>query len=106
MLRRQAERNGDKTLASFGDFSLSFRDALGLAARSAGLLAEAGVGRGDRVAVMCSNREEFVALLLGCGWLGAVIVPINTASRGSQLRHFLENSGARLLVMETEFLPA
>ena len=106
MLRRQAERFGDKTLARFENFSLTFRDALDLAARSAGRLAEAGVGRGDRVAVMCSNRQEFVALLLGCGWLGAVIVPINAASRGSQLRHFLENSGARLLAIETDFLPA
>ena len=106
MLRRQAEKFGGKMLAGIGDFVLSFRDAPDVAARSAGLLAQAGVGPGDRVAVICSNRKELVELFLGCGWLGAVIVPINTASRGAQLRHVLENSGARLLAVQSEFLPA
>ncbi len=106
MLRRQAEKFGGKVLVGIGDFVLSFRDAPDVAARSAGLLAKAGVGPGDRVAVICSNRKELVELFLGCGWLGAVIVPINTASRGAQLRHVLENSGARLLAVQAEFLPA
>jgi carnitine-CoA ligase len=106
MLGRQAEKFGGKVLVSIDDFALSFRDAPDLAARTAGLLAKAGVGPGDRVAVICSNREELVELFLGCGWLGAVIVPINTASRGAQLRHFLENSGARLLAVQAEFLAA
>ncbi len=106
MLRQQAEQFATKTLVSFEDNSLTFAEALDLARRSAGLLAQAGIGRGDRVAVMCSNRMELVALLLGCGWLGAVIVPINTASRGNQLRHFLANSGARLMAIQVEFLQA
>lgn len=106
ILQRQAARHGSKTLLRIGDSTLSFAQAPEQAARAAGLLASAGVGTGDRVAVMCSNRQEFVALLLGCGWLGAVIVPINTASRGLQLRHILENSGARLLAIQADFLPA
>jgi carnitine-CoA ligase len=106
MLRRQGEKFGRKVLVGIDDFALSFRDAPDAAARSAGRLAQAGVGTGDRVAVICSNRKELVELFLGCGWLGAVIVPINTASRGAQLRHFLENSGARLLAVQAEFLSA
>ena len=42
---------------------------------------------------MAGNRIEFMSLVLGCGWLGAVVVPINTASRGMQLQHILANSG-------------
>lgn len=105
MLERQAIRFGDKALVRIGETVWSFGEAPALAARAAGMLAKAGVTAGDRVAVICSNRPEFVALLLGCGWLGAVIVPINTASRGAQLRHMLENSGARLLAIQSEFLP-
>jgi crotonobetaine/carnitine-CoA ligase len=66
-------------------------------------LQAAGIGTGDRVAIICSNRIELLGLLIGCGWLGAVAVPINVASRGAQLQHILANSGARLLVMEPEF---
>ena len=54
----------------------------------------------DRVAIICSNRIEFLEILLGCAWLGAIAVPINVASRGPQLQHILSNCGARLLVME------
>ena len=104
MLSRQAERFGDKTLLQIGEHSLSFDQCQDLAARLAGALAGAGIVRGDRVAVICSNRIELIALLLGCGWMGAVLVPVNTASRGAQLQHVLSNSGARLLVAETSFL--
>ncbi len=106
MLARQAERFGDKTLLQIGENTLSFVQCHDLAARMAGALSEAGIKRGDRVAVICSNRIELLALLLGCGWLGAVLVPVNTASRGAQLQHVLGNSGARLLAVESTFMPA
>ena len=58
---------------------------------------------GDRVAIICSNRIEFLEVVLGCAWLGAIAVPINVASRGPQLQHILSNCGARLLVMEAAY---
>jgi carnitine-CoA ligase len=103
MLARQAQRHGDKPLASAGDVSWTFAETAVAAARTAGTLSAAGVAAGDRVAIICSNRIELLGLLLGCGWLGAVAVPINVASRGPQLQHILTNSGARLLVMEPAF---
>jgi carnitine-CoA ligase len=103
MLAGQAERHGDRPLVSAGDANWSYAETAAAAARIAGTLHAAGVGAGDRVAIICSNRIEFIGLLLGCGWLGAAAVPINVASRGPQLQHILTNSGARLLVMEPEF---
>jgi carnitine-CoA ligase len=106
MLTRQARRYGNRPLLLAGDISISFAEAVPLAARFAGTLANVGVRPGDRVALMCGNRAEFIESFLGCAWLGAVAVPINTASRGPQLAHFLQNSGARLLIIEVEFLDA
>jgi carnitine-CoA ligase len=103
MLARQADRHGDKPLASAGDACWSYAETAAAAARIAGTLRAAGIGAGDRVAIICSNRIELISLLIGCGWLGAVAVPINVASRGPQLQHILANSGARLLVVEPEF---
>ncbi|OZI39261.1 ATP-dependent acyl-CoA ligase [Bordetella genomosp. 1] len=80
--------------------TLRFGDAPAQAARWAALLAAQGIGRGDRVAVMAGNRIEFVSMVLGCAWLGAVVVPINTASRGLQLEHVLANSGCALMVAD------
>jgi crotonobetaine/carnitine-CoA ligase len=105
LLQRQAAQFPAKDLIRIGDLRLSYAAAPDFAARSAGALAQAGVQQGDRVAVMCNNRAEFVTLMLGCGWLGATLTPINTAARGAQLQHVLDNSGARLLVIEAELLP-
>ena len=106
MLQAQAQKFGAKMLVQSGDQSWSFAEAVELAARSAGRLQTAGIQAGDRVALICENRPEFIEVFLGAAWLGAILVPINTASRGLQLRHILENSGARLLVLEAALLGA
>jgi carnitine-CoA ligase len=104
MLQAQAQKFGAKPLVQAGEQSWSFAEALDLAARSAGRLQAAGVAPGDRVALICENRPEFIEVFLGAAWLGAILVPINTASRGLQLRHILENSGAKLMVIEAALL--
>lgn len=106
MLRRQAALYGDRRLVEIGDQAWSFAETLDMAARFGGTLQAAGIGRGDHVAVMCGNRLELLAVYLGCGWIGAVTVPINTASRGAQLAHILANSQAKLLVVQAEFAGA
>ncbi len=106
MLQAQARKFGAKALVQSNEQSWSFAEAADLAARSAGRLIAAGIGQGDRVALMCENRPEFIEVLLGVAWLGAILVPINTASRGLQLRHILANSGARLLIVEAALLGA
>jgi crotonobetaine/carnitine-CoA ligase len=100
ILRRQAERFGDRCLLRAGATAWSFADAPALAAGRAAQLAAAGVTPGDRVAILSGNRPEFLEVFLGCAWLGAVAVPINTAARGPQLAHVLADSGARLIVVE------
>jgi crotonobetaine/carnitine-CoA ligase len=106
MLQAQARKFGAKPLVQAGETSWSFAEAPELAARSAGRLQAAGVAPGDRVALICENRPEFIETFLGVAWLGAILVPINTASRGLQLRHILENSGAKLMVIEAALLGA
>ncbi|MCW3475818.1 ATP-dependent acyl-CoA ligase [Limobrevibacterium gyesilva] len=100
LLVRQAALYGDRILFRAGDVAWRYADMPGVAARSAGRLLAAGVAAGDRVAIMSGNRAEFLELFLGCAWMGAIAVPVNVASRGPQLQHVLDNSGARLLVVE------
>jgi crotonobetaine/carnitine-CoA ligase len=106
MLRRQAALYGDRKLVEIGTSAWSFRGALDVASRFGGTLRAAGIGQGDHVAVMCSNRCELLQVYIGCGWIGAVMVPINTASRGAQLGHILTNSQAKLLVLQADFADA
>jgi len=106
MLARLAETGTERAFVTFRDQTWSASEAIEIAARMAGTLAAAGIEPGDRVAILCSNRPEFLQLFFGCAWLGAIAVPINTASRGMQFEHILKTSGARLLVIENELLPA
>jgi crotonobetaine/carnitine-CoA ligase len=106
MLRRQAGLHGDRRLVEIGGQAWSFAETLDMAARFGGTLRAAGIERGDNVAVMCGNRAELLQVYLGCGWIGAVTVPINTASRGAQLAHILANSQAKLLVLQGDLATA
>ena len=69
--------------------------------RSRGIAAglhEAGIRRGDRVAVCMQNRPEVVELALACSRLGAIFVPANPLLKVRQLQYLLNDAGARLLV--------
>ena len=106
MLRRQAALYGNRRLVEISGHAWTFAETLEIAARFGGTLRAFGIERDDRVAVMCGNRQELLQVYLGCGWIGAVTVPINTASRGAQLGHILSNSQAKLLVLQAEFADA
>lgn len=104
MLQAQALRFGDRVLYEFHGKRVTYSEAISIASRGAQTLHLAGVSKGDRVALVCGNRPEFFEVFLGAAWLGAITVPLNTAIRGTQLQHMLENSGAELLVAEATFL--
>lgn len=106
LLQRQAERYGERRLLVFGETVWSFARTAEIAAASAKTLADAGLKHGDRVAILCSNRPEFLQVYLGCAWLGLIAVPINLALRGGQLEHVLRNAQPALLVVEDASLPA
>ena len=104
MLARQSRAFGARPCVSIAGATWSHRDLAGVAARRAAALRGAGVQRGDRVALMCGNRAELLETVLGCGWLGAVAVPIHTASMRPQIDHVLNDCGAKLLVIERRFV--
>ncbi len=60
------------------------------AASLAGALLSRGVGRGDRVAVLSENRDEFLELVLAAGRLGAIVACQNRRLAAPELRHCLD----------------
>ena len=104
LLQRQAAVFGGRPCVSMPGAQWRHDEVADVAARRAGALRAAGVEQGDRVAVMCANRAEFLETVLACGWMGAASVPINSASMGPQIEYLLADSGAKLLVIGEEFL--
>ncbi len=79
-----------------------WRDFVEEAARWQEALRREGLARGDRVALMLGNRKEWALFDLAAQGLGLVTVPLFTNDRAENLRYLLEDSGARLLLLETE----
>ena len=68
--------------------------ALGLIAR--------GVQAGDRVAILSATRYEWPIIDFAILSIGAVTVPIYETSAPEQIRHVLNDSGAVLVIAETD----
>ncbi len=76
----------------------SFRELAGRVRAVAGGLVRAGVGPGERVAVLAETRPEWSEAGLAVLAAGAVVVPIYPTSSPEECRWILQNSGGRLLI--------
>ena len=69
-------------------------------ARTAGALQEAGLGFGDRVAVLLQNRSTCLEILLGAARLGAVTLPLNLRLTPMEIAYQLDDCRPTLLLHE------
>jgi crotonobetaine/carnitine-CoA ligase len=100
-LQLAANKRGDRSCVRFTDGGEHTAPALlERAGRFAGVLADHGVKPGDRVAILVSNRVEFIWAFFGACWLGAVPAPLNTNLRARMLRHQIDDLEASAIVCE------
>jgi len=77
-----------------GDRTLTWHDLAGSVARAAGGLRDAGIQRGDVVAVQLPNTIEFVVAYLAICRLGAVMCTLHMPYRGAELEALVAHSRA------------
>ena len=100
LLEARIRQTPARALFSDRNATLTAEDFLARGRHAAQVLVDRGLQRGERIAVLCGNRREVIDLLVACSLLGIVMIPINTASKGTQLAYYLNNSRARLLITE------
>jgi acyl-CoA synthetase (AMP-forming)/AMP-acid ligase II len=81
-----------------GGVRLSYRQLREQVAAAADGLAEVGVGRDDRVALVFPNSAEAIVLFLAASMVGTA-APLNAAYKEEEFRFYLEDTGARALVV-------
>lgn len=93
---RVAERQPDHVALMADDRPITYRE-LALASRrlGAGLRAR-GVRQGDAVALQARNSIESVVGLLGCLWLGAVVIPVPPIFSVNQLTTIIQHAHPRV----------
>ena len=92
--QRPAIAAGTTVWASYADFAMR-------AARTAGWLQSRGLVAGDRVALCMPNRPEYLPLMWGVWWLGAVVVPVNAKLHPRETAWIAGHCGCRLVFTDT-----
>ncbi|MGA2010166.1 MAG: AMP-binding protein [Solirubrobacteraceae bacterium] len=99
-----AARYGDRVLAVFDDDTVTYEQVAERAGHVAAGLRDLGINAGDRVAIMMSNRSEFLYAWFGILKLAAIEVPIHDAARGPGISHILNTTDAKVLIVEDTYL--
>jgi long-chain acyl-CoA synthetase len=89
-----AKKDGTYRPLSWGETA----DQVRLLARA---LAELGIGKGDRVALIAENRPEWLIADLAVMSAGGITVPAFTTNTVADHRHVLTHSGAKAAIVST-----
>jgi long-subunit acyl-CoA synthetase (AMP-forming) len=97
-------RLGDAVALRSGEETQTWTELAAQVGRIAGGLASLGVEKGDTVALMLSNRPEFVACDLAAVGLGAVPFSIYQTSSPEQIAYVVGDAEARVAIVEAAYL--
>ncbi len=106
-LARSLDRNADRTphedAVIFRDTRLTHRQLLDRVNALAAAFLEAGVGKGDIVALLMGNRPEFLESALAVNRVGAAFLPLNVRLAEPELEYIIRHAGAVAIVTEPGF---
>lgn len=70
------------------------------------VLGQAGLGSGDRMAMLMGNRSEFVEVLCACLLSGVIVTPINWHYSADEVAYVVEDADAKALIVDENFAEA
>jgi acyl-CoA synthetase (AMP-forming)/AMP-acid ligase II len=95
-----AERYPDKLAIADGSDRYSYSQLQAAIAQIAGYLAEAGLHKGDRVAMVVTNSANYAAVFYGIWAAGGVTVALNTQAKARDILNWTDHSNAKWLFVE------
>ncbi|MEF2978562.1 AMP-binding protein [Subtercola sp. YIM 133946] len=104
MLDAQARRIPDHAFLRFDGTDTSYAEIAERTTRLASAFSRIGMRRGDRLAIMSTNRPEFIEAWFATTRIGVVETPLNVDFRGRFLAYAITNSQAAHLLIERSLL--
>jgi fatty-acyl-CoA synthase len=101
-LERSEKVFPQRTAAIYGQRRFTYKELATRARKLATALTQAGVERGDRVAVLAPNVPAILEAHFGVPLIGAVLVAINTRLNAEEIGYILDHSGSRVLLVDAE----
>ncbi|HVM12234.1 MAG TPA: long-chain fatty acid--CoA ligase, partial [Actinomycetota bacterium] len=105
LLLGAAAEHGDRIALRSGDRPIAYAEVAEWVCRAASGLAELGVRRGDRVAMLVGNVPEFVYALYGAQAAGAVVAPLNVMLTPEEVGYILADADAKVVIAQIDYLP-
>ncbi|MCH9009235.1 MAG: AMP-binding protein, partial [Chloroflexi bacterium] len=88
----------------FEDERITYEQLQDRVNRLANALADIGVGRGDRVAMLQVNCNEQIEASFATAKLDAVYVPLNFRARADEITYMLNDSGPKVLLLGERYI--
>lgn len=104
LVRKNALLRKDKVGFVCRDKRISFGQFAREVDRVAGGLAELGVQKGDRIAVVSMNCHEFLILYGAAAKIGAIMLPINWRLKPEEIKVILDDCTPKALVGSGEYI--
>lgn len=104
-LRHAEEQFANKTAVVCDDRRFTYAEFAERAGRLGGGLRALGVEDGDRVAFLSTNCHRLLEAYYGVLEAGAVLLPLNIRLVAQELAYILNDSEAKVLFFERQFLP-
>jgi fatty-acyl-CoA synthase len=101
LLHRSAARTPAKLAIACGDVRWRYADFDRISDRLAAGLAQQGISKGARVAILARNSHAFAAMRFALARLGAVLVPINFMLKAEEAAFILRHAGVTMLAADT-----
>jgi fatty-acyl-CoA synthase len=102
-LEVSARRYPDKAAVFYYGTAVTYRELAREVEALAGWLQQrCGVKRGDRVILYAQNSPQFIAGYYAILRADAVVVPVNPMNKSEELRHYVEDSDARVAIAAQE----
>jgi acyl-CoA synthetase (AMP-forming)/AMP-acid ligase II len=92
--------HGPRIALRFNGLDMRYDELAQQARRLAAALISVGVKRGDRVAILISNRPEWAVSIFAAALAGAIGVPVSTFATPDERDFILQHSEASLLLMQ------
>ena len=100
-----ARRYPDKAAIHYYGADISYAQLDAQVCALAGTLQRCGVKKGDRVLLYMQNSPQFVIGYYAILRADAAVVPVNPMNRSEELRHYVEDSGATVMLAGQELWP-
>ncbi|MPY80840.1 MAG: long-chain-fatty-acid--CoA ligase [Actinophytocola sp.] len=105
LLHRSARRDPDKLAVVDGTLRVTYVEFDVAVNRVARALADRGLAKGDRLALLSHNCWQYAVLAFATAKLGVVLVPVNFMLGADEIAYILRHSGASGIVAEDALAP-